>query len=98
MAVLRAVPRRDRKISCGEGDINWGSGQLTHDNEDDLLRPSPIQHTTTHPKMRLSMIQKTDTPQPKRRTLQLPKRAVDTGVYGKRRLLKYFIMCTLHHI
>ena len=75
-----------------------GAGQLTHDNEDDLLLPSPNQHTTTHPKMRLNMIQKAGTPQPKRRTLQPPKRAVDTGIYGKRRLLKYFIMCTLHHI
>jgi len=75
-----------------------GAGQLTHDNEDDLLLPSPNQPTTTHPKMRLNMIQKTDTPQPKRRTQQPPKRAADTSTYGKRRLLKYFIMCTLHHI
>jgi len=75
-----------------------GAEQLAHDDEDELLRPSPIQHTTTHPKIRLNMIQKADTPQPKRRTQQPPKRAVDTSTYGKRRLLKYFIMCTLHHI
>ena len=98
MAVLRAVPRRDRKTSCGKGYIKWSSGQPTHDDEDELLRPLPIQHTTTHPKMRLNMIQKTDTPQPKRRTQQSPKRAVDTGIYGNTKLLKYFIMCALHHI
>lgn len=65
MAVLRAEPRRDRKTSCGKGDIKWGSGQPTHDDEDELLRPSPIQHTTTHPKMRLNMIQKTAPHNPK---------------------------------
>ena len=65
MAVLRAVPRRDRKTSCGEGDIKRGSGQPAHDDEDELLRPSPIRHTMTHPKMRINMIQKTDTTAPK---------------------------------
>ena len=98
MAVLRAEPRRDRKTSRGESDMKRGSGQPTHDDEDELLRPSPNQHTTTHPKMRLNMIQKMDTPQPKRRRQQPPKRAVDTGIYGKTKLLKYFIMCTLHYI
>ena len=65
MAVLRAVPRRDRKTSCGKDYIKWGSGQPTHDDEDELLCPSPNQHTATHPKMRLNMIQKAAPHSPK---------------------------------